>query len=59
VAAAVDGWNVAGLCDGAKNNWYGIDLEDAVRSAGKLGLTPEAVRAGLELTVSSWPSAPV
>jgi FADH2 O2-dependent halogenase len=59
VAAAVDDWNVAGLCDSRKDNWYGVDLEDTVRNAGKLRLTPEAVRAGLEATASSSPSAPV
>jgi FADH2 O2-dependent halogenase len=47
VASAVGGWNVAGLCDAGKNNWYGIDLEDTIRAAGKLGMTPEDVRERL------------
>jgi tetracycline 7-halogenase / FADH2 O2-dependent halogenase len=36
--------NVAGLADAAKRNWYGVDLEDVVRSAGKLEMTAEAMR---------------
>ena len=47
VAAAVADWNIAGLCDRDKDNWYGVDLEDTVRGAGKLGLTPEQVRHAL------------
>jgi FADH2 O2-dependent halogenase len=57
VASAVADWNVAGLCDSGKRNWYAVDLDDTVRGAGKLGMTPEAVRAGLELTASSSRSA--
>jgi FADH2 O2-dependent halogenase len=44
VADAVERLNVAGLCDDAKRNWYGVDLEDAVRGAAKLGATEEEVR---------------
>ena len=44
VAAAIECLNVAGLCDPAKRNWYGVDPEDVVRGAAKLGLTPEGVR---------------
>jgi len=47
VAGAVDDWNIAGLCEPAKRNWYGIDIEDTVAGAAKLGLTAEQVRAGL------------
>ncbi|MDQ2686704.1 MAG: tryptophan 7-halogenase, partial [Armatimonadota bacterium] len=36
--------NIAGLCDPAKRRWYGVDLEDVVRGADKLGLCPDAVR---------------
>jgi FADH2 O2-dependent halogenase len=59
VAAAVADWNIAGLCDRGKDNWYGIDLEDTVRAASKLDLRPEHVRAALAAatTVSSSPSA--
>jgi FADH2 O2-dependent halogenase len=48
VASAVAGWNVAGLCDSAKKNWYAVDLEDTVRGAAKLGLSEEQVRRSLE-----------
>ncbi len=51
VAAAVEALNIAGLCDAAKRNWYGADLEDAVRGAAKLGVMPEAVRAVLPMGV--------
>jgi FADH2 O2-dependent halogenase len=47
VASAVADWNIAGLCDRSKKNWYGVDLEDTVRDAAKLGLTSEHVRQGL------------
>ena len=57
VAAAVAGWNVAGLCDAGKKNWYGVDLNDTVNAAGKLGLTADTVRTELEATVSSSPCA--
>jgi FADH2 O2-dependent halogenase len=50
VAAAVENWNVAGLCDRRKRNWYGVDLEDTVRAAARLGLTVEEVRSALEVT---------
>jgi hypothetical protein len=56
VAAAIADWNVAGLCDRDKKNWYGVDLEDPIRGAGKLGLTSEQV-AGVLITSSS-PYAP-
>lgn len=38
-------FNIAGLCDPAKRNWYGVDLQDVVRGAGKLHSSPEEVRA--------------
>jgi tetracycline 7-halogenase / FADH2 O2-dependent halogenase len=47
VASAVADWNIAGLCDRSKKNWYGVDLEDTVRDAAKLGLGPAQVRLGL------------
>jgi len=45
VAAAAAPLNIAGLCDPSKCNWYGVDLEDTIRGAAKLGLTEDAVRA--------------
>jgi FADH2 O2-dependent halogenase len=47
IAAACEPLNIAGLCEPGKRNWYGIDLEDSVRGAAKLGVAPEQVR-------SSW-----
>jgi tetracycline 7-halogenase / FADH2 O2-dependent halogenase len=44
VTDAVEPLNVAGLCDVTKRNWYGVDLEDTVRGAAKLGLRPDDVR---------------
>ena len=43
VAAAVECLNIAGLCDPRKQNWYGIDFNDAVRGAHKLGVSESAV----------------
>jgi len=47
VAAAIDEWNVAGLCELDKKNWYGVDLDDTIRGADKLGLTRKQVRERL------------
>ena len=44
VTAATERLNVAGLCDQSKRNWYGVDLEDTVRAAAKLGATEDQVR---------------
>ena len=49
VASAVAEWNVAGLCEREKRNWFAVDLEDTIRSAAKLGLTARQVRERLEL----------
>ena len=43
VSAAIDCLNIAGLCDAAKRNWYGVDVQDAVEGAGKLGVSATAV----------------
>jgi FADH2 O2-dependent halogenase len=56
IAAAVADWNVAGLCDRRKRHWYGVDLDDTVRAASRLALTPDEVRTAL-MPVSSSPSA--
>ena len=45
VAAAIDPLNIAGLCDRARRNWYGVDVADTVRAAHKLRVHPDAVRA--------------
>lgn len=47
VRAAIEPRNVAGLADPAKGNLYGVDLDDLVRAAPRLGLTREEVVAAL------------
>jgi len=47
VARAVDAINIAGLCDGRKQNWYGADAADAIEGAQKLGVPPRDVAAAL------------
>ncbi len=47
VTTAIADWNVAGLCDPDKKNWYGVDLDDTIRGADKLGLTRKQVRERL------------
>lgn len=44
VAEVVRPVNVAGLCDPAKRNWYGVDLEDLVRAADRLEAGADEVR---------------
>jgi FADH2 O2-dependent halogenase len=36
--------NIAGLHDSAKRNWYGVDLNDLVVNAGKVGITADEMR---------------
>ena len=55
VAQAIEAVNVAGLCQPAKQNWYGVDLDDAVRGADKLGLPPAAVHAANVRMLSARP----
>ena len=45
IAADLQPYNIAGLCDPAKRNWYGVDLQDVFRGAAKLEVTPEEVEA--------------
>jgi FADH2 O2-dependent halogenase len=45
VRDAVDAVNIAGLCDARKKNWYGVDVEDAIAGASKLGVAPATVSA--------------
>ena len=44
VARAIADWNIAGLCDAQKQNWYGVDFDDTIAGADKLGLTRKQVR---------------
>jgi FADH2 O2-dependent halogenase len=56
IAQAVAPINVAGLCNPELHNWYPVDLDDTIRAAHKLELTPEYVRAALEFAnVESTP----
>lgn len=43
VACATERLNIAGLCDATKRNWYGVDLDDVVRGADKLGVSGDEV----------------
>ena len=47
VRDAVDPVNIAGLCDGLKRNWYGVDAAETIAAASKLGVEPKAVAAAL------------
>jgi tetracycline 7-halogenase / FADH2 O2-dependent halogenase len=48
VASDLAPFNIAGLCDPAKRNWYGVDLNDVIAGAAKLHATPDEVRAFFE-----------
>ncbi|HEV2471919.1 MAG TPA: hypothetical protein VGS41_04595, partial [Chthonomonadales bacterium] len=48
VARAIAPINIAGLCDSARGNWYPVLTSDLVRSAYKLGLTPDSMLKVLE-----------
>jgi tetracycline 7-halogenase / FADH2 O2-dependent halogenase len=50
IRCAIEPINIAGLCDPARRNWYPVEAEDLLRSAGKLGATREEVAAMLERT---------
>lgn len=43
VADAIEGRNVAGLCDPTKSNLFAADTQDIVRSAALLGMSRDAV----------------
>jgi FADH2 O2-dependent halogenase len=47
VREAVEPVNVAGLCEAEKRNWYGVDAEDTIAGASKLGVAPATVAAAL------------
>jgi FADH2 O2-dependent halogenase len=44
VKDSIEALNIAGLCDGGKRNWYGVDLNDVVTGAAKLGKTEAEMR---------------
>ncbi len=45
VKDAIEPLNIAGLCDGGKQNWYGVDLQDVVAGAEKFGKTQKEIIA--------------
>jgi FADH2 O2-dependent halogenase len=49
VAAAIEPLNVAGLCRPDQRNWYGVDNDDLLAGAGKLGVS----RADVERLLAS------
>lgn len=49
VADACEPLNIAGLCDPVKRNAYGVDVEDTVRAAAKLGVDAAQVRDALAM----------
>ncbi len=57
VGNAIGCLNVAGLSDPRKRNWYGVDLNDVVNSAERLGMTAEAMRAVLRTAPWAQPNA--
>ena len=44
IASVIEPFNVAGLADAHKRNWYGIDVEETVAAAERLAATPAQVR---------------
>jgi hypothetical protein len=47
--------NIAGLCNSSKRNWYGVDLNDVIAGAEKLGKTKADMRAILRN--AAWANA--
>jgi FADH2 O2-dependent halogenase len=47
IATAIEPFNIAGLCEDGKRNWYGADTADAVAGSAKLGVSPETVATAL------------
>ena len=48
IYADLEPFNIAGLCDAEKRNWYGVDLQDVVRGAARLEANPADVRGFFE-----------
>ncbi len=55
VSAAIACLNVAGLCDRTKRNWYGVDLNDVIFGAGKLGMSQTEMRSVLQTAIWAMP----
>jgi hypothetical protein len=58
VAAALEPVNVAGLADPGKRNWYGVDVEDAIRAAPRLNASADAIRRLFAVSNADMPAAP-
>ena len=48
VAQTIEPINIAGLADPQRNNWYPVDAQDLLNSAGKLKTTKEEIAALLD-----------
>jgi tetracycline 7-halogenase / FADH2 O2-dependent halogenase len=48
IAAGMEPYNIAGLCDPARENWYPVELEDTLRGAAKLEATEGELLAAFE-----------
>lgn len=58
IFAAIEPFDVAGLCRQDRNNWYPVDVEDLYAAAGKLGVSDDEVtamlsRSGFDLAIAS------
>ena len=47
IRETIEPWNVAGLAEPSRLNLYPVDFDDLLAAAGKLGLSPRAIRAAL------------
>lgn len=56
VARAISLLNIAGLACPSKRNWYGVELEDTIRAAGKLEVTSDAMRT--LMATAEWAQFP-
>ena len=55
VAEGIHCLNIAGLCDPSKRNGYGVDLNDLVINAHKIGITPDEMKT--ILAHAAWAGA--
>ena len=48
IYADAEPFNIAGLCDPTKRNWYPVELRDLVENAAKLGMSAAAMEHWIE-----------
>ncbi len=48
ILAAIEPFDVAGLCETGRRNWFSVDPKDLLRGAAKLGATQEEVKRLIE-----------